>query len=200
MKRAYKSFAELFFSSYSGLVTLAVAFRKGEPRYDKGFYAFREAVIRKLRAGEMQVGDLYMNNIRRFTDPNDVCWYCGRTVAECGALTADHIFPRLKGGDSSGDNLMMVCKSCNSSKGSRDLLEWYSSRGEFPPLRVLAHYLKLVYAFATDNALMTKPLEELDSIGLPFDYHFLPLTYPQPEECRDGCSPIPEHPLAPLEA
>ncbi len=194
----YKTFAELFFSSYSGLLTLAVASRKGKTRYDRGFYAFRESVIRKLRNGEMKVGDLYMNNIRRFTTPSNVCWYCGRMIPECGQLTADHIFPRMKGGDSSGDNLMMVCKSCNSSKGSRDLLEWYSSRGEFPPLRVLAHYLKLVYSFATTNFLLDKSLGELRNVELPFDYHFLPRTYPQPDECQNDFSPIQGMPISPL--
>jgi len=45
-------------------------------------------------------------------------WVC----AVCGlpATTADHIYPRSKGGDMWAlDNLQSLCAKCNSSKGSR---------------------------------------------------------------------------------
>ena len=185
MAYKYQTFADLLYTSYSGLQMLAFAFGKAKNRCDKDCYAFRQSVIRKLKAGEMKIGDLYQNIIRQMTSPHDACWYCGRSVSDCGPLTADHIFPRMKGGEDISDNLIMVCRSCNSSKGVKDLLAWYHERGEFPPLRVLVHYLKLVNQYAIDNSLLGCSLDELDRMELPFDFHYLPRSYPQPEEAQE---------------
>lgn len=176
----YQTFADLLYASYSGLQMMAFAFAKGKDRYGHSCYAFRETVTKKYKSGEMQIGNLYQNWIRQLTCPHDSCWYCGRPVSECAALSADHVFPRAKGGESISDNLIMVCKSCNSSKGAKDLLGWYYERGEFPPMRVLAHYLKLVNQYAIAHDLLDVPLVDMDQMDLPFDFHFLPLSYPAP--------------------
>ena len=158
----------------------AYAFSKGKDRYSRSCYALRATVLKKYKSGEMTIGDLYKNLIRQMTCDHNTCWYCGRKVGECGPLTADHIFPRAKGGASVSDNLIMACRFCNSSKGTKDLLVWYAERGEFPPMRVLAHYLKLVNQFAMANDLLNIPLTEIDARPLPFDYHAFPLDYPPP--------------------
>ena len=186
MAHKYQTFADLLYASYSGLQTLGFAFAKGKRRYGRECYAFRESVIKRLKAGEMKIGDLYQNIIRQMTSPHDACWYCGRSVSDCGPLTADHIFPRMKGGENVSDNLIMVCRSCNSSKGAKDLLAWYRERGEFPPMRVLAHYLKLVNQYALDSGLLGLSLEELSGKDLPFDFRYLPLPYPQPEDADEA--------------
>lgn len=186
MAHKYQTFADLLYASYSGLQTLGFAFAKGKRRYDRECYAFRESVIKRLKAGEMKIGDLYQNIIRQMTSPHDACWYCGRSVSDCGPLTADHIFPRMKGGKNVSDNLIMVCRSCNSSKGVKDLLAWYRERGEFPPMRVLAHYLKLVNQYALDSGLLGLSFEELSGMDLPFDFRYLPLPYPQPEDADEA--------------
>lgn len=186
MAHKYQTFADLLYASYSGLQTLGFAFAKGKRRYDRECYAFRESVIKRLKAGEMKISDLYQNIIRQLTSPHDACWYCGRSVSDCGPLTADHIFPRMKGGENVSDNLIMVCRSCNSSKGAKDLLAWYRERGEFPPMRVLAHYLKLVNQYALDSGLLGLSFEELSGMDLPFDFRYLPLPYPQPEDADEA--------------
>ena len=178
----YRAFSDLFYASYSGLQMMAFAFSKEKKKYSYSCYAFRQTVIKKYKDGAMHVGDMYKERIRQFMDAHDKCWYCGCPITECGALTADHVFPRAKGGEMIADNLIMVCKHCNSSKGKKGLLEWYYERGEFPPMRVLGHFLKLVYQYAIDHGFFDKPIAEVMAMELPFDFRLLPLTYPQPED------------------
>lgn len=48
----------------------------------------------------------------------------GRQCVICGAsedLTLDHIYPWFLGGPSTVENLRVLCRSCNSSKGARVL-------------------------------------------------------------------------------
>lgn len=52
------------------------------------------------------------------------CAYCG-----VRAETWDHIIPVSKGGVTDLWNIVPACKSCNSSKGSRDVYEWMVERG-----------------------------------------------------------------------
>lgn len=47
------------------------------------------------------------------------CVYCGRN-----ANTVDHIIPISKGGKNEYDNLVPCCKSCNSSKKDKDLVDF----------------------------------------------------------------------------
>lgn len=51
------------------------------------------------------------------------CAYCGRDLKDARPeeVTLDHLLPRIKGGDNSASNLVTACRSCNSSRGDRDL-------------------------------------------------------------------------------
>lgn len=53
------------------------------------------------------------------------CFYCERPCAE---LTMDHVLAVSKGGANTADNIVAACRTCNSSKGNRDVLEWYAER------------------------------------------------------------------------
>ncbi len=56
-------------------------------------------------------------HIRRFIFERD-----GYRCVECGALddlTLDHIYPVVLGGEDNIDNLRVLCRPCNSSKGAR---------------------------------------------------------------------------------
>lgn len=53
------------------------------------------------------------------------CTYCGLPVPK---LELDHVSPIKKGGDHKSDNLLPCCRSCNASKGTRDLADWLFDR------------------------------------------------------------------------
>jgi hypothetical protein len=47
------------------------------------------------------------------------CVYCGAAAA-----VVDHVRPLSRGGAEHESNLVPACRSCNSSKGRRLLIEW----------------------------------------------------------------------------
>jgi 5-methylcytosine-specific restriction endonuclease McrA len=51
---------------------------------------------------------------------DETCQYCGKRSRD---LTLDHIIPRSRGGQSTWENLVASCRSCNGKKGNRLLKE-----------------------------------------------------------------------------
>jgi 5-methylcytosine-specific restriction endonuclease McrA len=49
---------------------------------------------------------------------NYTCQYCGAQPSKSN-LTIDHVVPRVRGGDTSWENLVCACKSCNLRKGAK---------------------------------------------------------------------------------
>jgi hypothetical protein len=153
----------------------------GKSKYDRSCFMVRAKAFKAYKEGRWKINDLYKNNKWKMQGGN-YCWYCGKEVASRDELTADHIFPRSKGGDSSLDNLVLVCKSCNSSKNNMDLLEWYfERRNEFPMPYIFAHYYKLLYLYAKDHNLLDKHREDLEKMDLPFKINYIVLKFPDPD-------------------
>ena len=46
-----------------------------------------------------------------------LCSYCGNTD---GPFEIDHIFPRVKGGENTLENVTVACRRCNRSKRDRE--------------------------------------------------------------------------------
>ena len=157
----FANFGEYLFWSYANLQMLCAALNMG-------------------KEGRWNIHDLLEFNVAKIKE-NNYCWYCGKEM-EPSKLTKDHVFPRSKGGANDMDNIIMVCKTCNSSKGNMDLFEWYATvRKEWPPLNILIHYLKNIYLYSVENGLMDKHSEEMDAMELPFKWQYIPLDYPQPD-------------------
>lgn len=179
-ERTYANFSDFFYWSYANLQMLHYAVSANKRSYDRICYMIRAKAFKAYKEGRWNIHDLLEFNVEKIKQ-NNYCWYCGKEMRSSD-LTKDHVFPRSKGGNNDMDNIIMVCKNCNSSKGNTDLFEWYCEiRHEWPPIHILAHYLKNIYLYAIDNNLMDKHLEELDSIDLPFNRRYIPTKYPEPE-------------------
>lgn len=184
----FSCLGDILFWAYSNAQMLAMASGRGLAEYDKACFMLRAKAYKAYRDGRWSVHDLSRFNLSKVVN-NGVCWYCGRELPP-SLLTQDHVFPRAKGGTNSFDNIMLVCQSCNSSKGKRDLFRWhFDVRGVWPSLAVHVHYLKNIILFCQDRGLMDAPLASLDDLSLQFDWRCIPLNIPQPE-CLDGCDPV----------
>ncbi len=178
----FKTFGEYLHWAYANLQMMEYALAAGKPKFDRPCFAVRAKAFKAYQEGRWQIHDLLKNNIAKIQNP-DVCWYCGRKVEDPKELTIDHIIPRSKGGTNDMDNIFMVCKGCNSSKRDMDVLEWFFTKKEqFPPIEVIAHYLKQINIYATSNGLMDLSMEEIHSFDLPFNPDFIPIEYPHPED------------------
>lgn len=58
------------------------------------------------------------------------CLYCGRDLNE--GYSVDHFMPLHHGGTNSKDNIVLCCKSDNSSKGAKMPWNWYRWNGAYP--------------------------------------------------------------------
>ena len=60
------------------------------------------------------------------------CAYCGQP-----ATSLDHIIPRFKSGSSNRNNLIPACRTCNQTKASLNMEEWYKIQKFFDEERLL---------------------------------------------------------------
>ena len=143
----------------------------------KTSFIIRMRMYKGLLSGKLQVSSLFKDE-RWKMETGARCVYCGSTEN----LSVDHLFPRIKGGADHVENLVCSCKSCNSSKGKKDLMTWYNERGQFPSIMVLRRYLKLVLQQCQELDLMDKAWEEVDDSALPFRLSVIPTKFPK---CSD---------------
>ncbi|MEW6567708.1 MAG: HNH endonuclease [Chloroflexota bacterium] len=115
-----------------------------------GNYGFITSRYKRLVSGEMKWSSLMKDHLEEL-EKGRVCAYCGST----SGLSADHIIPSSRAGIDprisrlleSSDNSVCACRKCNSSKGDRDVFEWYGQeRADEIPKLVLSKFLKLAYA------------------------------------------------------
>ncbi len=164
---------ELLHASYANLASVDAAQQRGLAKRDRVCWMIRAKLMKGLRQGTMNISTLFADVLAM---PNDRCIYCEATAPP--RLHGDHLIPRHRGGPESGDNLVWACRSCNSSKNARDLLEWYASKNEFPSVLLMRRYLKLAVAEARALGIMDVPLSEAPKVTFSLDY--IPLNYPDP--------------------
>ena len=158
--------------SYANLARAHSALLAGRIKYATTDHMIRAKLFKGLRTGEMSIGSIYDDERLKYLAER-ACVYCG----DMGRLSVDHIIARVLGGSDDGANLVLACRSCNSSKGDLDLIEWFEKRGAFPSLMVLRRYIKLVAIHCEQQSLLDCNLDALPN-DLPFDVRRLPRIFP----------------------
>ncbi len=172
-----KIIKELLYWSYANLAMAHSAVESGNEKFNRTHFIIRSRLFSGLMKGTMNIGTLIDDEKIKIKKANQCC-YCGAEAP----LTVDHLIPQAKGGAHSGDNSVWACRSCNSSKGKKDLLDWSEQKGEFPALFLLRRYLKIVINFCEVNDLMEA--EVGGQFNLPFSIHKIPTQFPAPSEMK----------------
>jgi 5-methylcytosine-specific restriction endonuclease McrA len=75
-------------------------------------------VIRLLFYERLPNRSLRLNRHTIFARDEHCCQYCGRRLP-ASQLSLDHVLPRSRGGDTSWENVVCACLTCNIRKGGR---------------------------------------------------------------------------------
>ena len=170
---------ELIYYSYANLAMAHAAVDKKQEKYVMYNFMIRAKLFKGLKDGTMNMRTIFDDEKVKL-QTGQICNYCGSTEK----LALDHIFPQKYGGQDNAENLIFACKTCNSSKGKKDLMEWMAYRGEFLPLMIIRRYLKLTFKYCNENGLLDKKIEDLKGLELPFKIELLPTNFPKPNELK----------------
>ncbi len=129
---AVKTVRDLIFWQYAKIIAKSAGINTRAFQMDR-FIALRDNKIK------------WSTTVREWIKENekhDECIYCGSKTD----LTIEHILPKSCGGPDTPDNVILVCKKCNSSKGNKRLYEWYGLENKDNIPRIAeGKYLKLLY-------------------------------------------------------
>ncbi|MEO2014840.1 MAG: HNH endonuclease signature motif containing protein [Fuerstiella sp.] len=159
--------------SYANLARADAALRDRFTKYQPVHHMIRARLFKGLKNGTMAMRSLYDDERIKMTVPN-ACYYCG----SMDNPSIDHLIPRVKGGADDADNLIRACRSCNSSKHGRDMLDWMNGRNAFPSVLLLRRYLKLVARYCDEHELLLMTVPGGLRRDLPFDLSLVPHSFP----------------------
>lgn len=130
-----KSIKDIIFYQYAKIISNSAG-------YGKSNYPMIMATWKKLKSGEIH----WSTSVREWLkerENSNTCIYCGKE----GDLTTEHILPRSRGGEDIPDNVVRVCKACNSSKRDKRLYEWKGLNSKDGHHRIAeGKYLKYLYS------------------------------------------------------
>ena len=96
--------------------------------YVKGYYRKDGTYVKSHSRKSRNKSISYYNNdnrtfnremkIRKYREQNGICNHCNRYFSY-EEMEGDHIIPYSKGGKTTWNNLQMLCRKCNRSKGNR---------------------------------------------------------------------------------
>jgi 5-methylcytosine-specific restriction endonuclease McrA len=94
------------------------------------------------RSRRYALGAPLLTNRTLFQRDQNICLYCGQEYS-FAALTRDHIIPASRGGETSWENCVTACRSCNQRKDARTPEEAHMRLLAVPYTPNLAEYLIL---------------------------------------------------------
>ncbi len=145
-----KTVRQLIYWQYAKIISDASKFGKQNYRMDMHY-------CKQLCSGEIHWSSAVREWLKEKENP-DVCIYCG----EKKDLTTEHILPRICGGEDITDNVVRVCKSCNSSKGGKRLYEWMGYKSKDNINRIAeGKYLKYLYSLHEKNGTLDARVADL---------------------------------------
>lgn len=129
-----KTIRDVIFWQYAKIIAESAGIGKKD-------YGFIQAKYQQLKKNEIEWSSSVREWLREHEKENE-CIYCGKK----DNLTTEHILPRDRNGPETVDNVIRVCKSCNSKKGDKRLYEYYTEKNRDKVPRIAeGKYLKLLY-------------------------------------------------------
>jgi len=102
--------------NYEKVISIERASRQKNKEKNRPAKNARQQIRNRIVQG--QVFTIFDKDLRRlYSQP---CTSCGTKEN----LSIDHIIPLSRGGSHSIGNMMTLCRSCNSSKGNKTIVEW----------------------------------------------------------------------------
>lgn len=151
--KAVRTVRDLLFWQYAKIIAQSAG-------YGKKNYGFIMSRFNKLQSGEIQ----WSGSIREWVkerEKTDECIYCGSK----DDLSTDHLIPVSRGGPNIGDNAVVACKSCNSSKCDKGIYEWFGLQGKDTVPRIAeGKYLKLLFDLHEKRGTLDKGTKELEEL------------------------------------
>lgn len=172
-----ETIGESLYWSYANLAMAHTAITKESEKYNQYHFIVRSRLFKGLKEETMSLGSIADDERLKMILPQ-VCCYCGAN----DNLSIDHLIPKAKGGNDDAENMIWACRSCNSSKGAKDMLDWYLTKEEFPPILLLRRYLKIAIKICAQNDWLDVKIDDVPP--LPFSIESVPHNFPSPSELR----------------
>lgn len=109
---------------YAHIGMAQYALSKDIKKYDRTCFSVRMHLYKGLTAGTMHIRSFFDDEKDKIT-LGSKCIYCGSETN----ISIDHILPKYYGGSDNPENLVCACRNCNSSKGKRDMVQWFIENG-----------------------------------------------------------------------
>lgn len=132
--KVIRTVRDIIYYQYAKIISNSAGFGKEN-------YGMIISYWKKLKNQEITWSSTVREWVHEHESPNH-CIYCGIE----DKLTTEHILPRIRGGEDCIDNVVRVCRRCNSSKGDKRLYEWRGYKNRDEQARIAeGKYLKYLY-------------------------------------------------------